>query len=107
MDYHSEIVAHSDRFAQFAQRDETRELGTMVRRRPGKRGAAAMARKITHIGIAVAVVFAGMVVLGLLIDGIGLTGLFVALALMLAATLFIGLRPSPAARPVAPFKEDM
>jgi hypothetical protein len=79
----------------------------MVRRRPARRGTAAMARKLTHIGIAVAVVFAGMVVLGLLIDGIGLTGLFVALALMLAATLFIGLRPSPAARPVAPFKEDM
>jgi hypothetical protein len=107
VDYNTEIVAHSERFAQFAQRDDSRDLGTMVRRRPARRGTAATARKITHIAIAVAVVLVGMVVLGLVIDGIGLTGLFVALALMLAATLFIGLRPSPAARPVAPFKEDM
>ena len=107
MDYSTEIVAHSDRFAQFAQRDDRGDLGSMVRRRPGKRSTAATARKITHIGIAVAVVLVGMVVLGLLIDGIGLTGLFIALALMLAAILFIGLRPSPAARPVAAYKEDM
>jgi hypothetical protein len=107
MDYSTEIVAHSDRFAQFAQRDDRGDLGSMVRRRPGKRGTAATARKITHIGIAVAVVLLGMVVLGLLIDGIGLTGLFIALALMLAAILFIGLRPSPAARPVTPYKDDM
>jgi hypothetical protein len=107
MDYSSEIVAHSDRFAQFAQRDDTRDLGTMVRPRRGKTGTAAMARKITHIGIAVAVVLVGMVVLGLVIDGIGLTGLFVALALMLGAILVIGFMPSPAARPVAPYKEEM
>jgi len=107
MDYSSEIVAHSDRFAQFAHRDETRDLGTMVRRPRARRGTASTARKITHIGIAVAVVFVAMVVLGLVVDGIGLTGLFIALTLMLAATLFIGLRPAPAARPVAPYKEEM
>jgi predicted lipid-binding transport protein (Tim44 family) len=107
MDYSTEIVAHSDRFAQFAQRDDTRDLGTMVRRPRAKSGTAALARKITHIGIALAVVFAGMVVLGLVVDGIGLTGLFIALALMLGAILVIGFRPTPAARPVAPYKEDM
>jgi predicted lipid-binding transport protein (Tim44 family) len=107
MDYSTEIVAHSDRFAQFAQRDDTRDLGTMVRRPRPKSGTAATARKITHIGIAIAAVLVGMVVLGLVIDGIGLTGLFIALALMLGAILVIGFRPSPAARPVAPYKEEM
>jgi hypothetical protein len=107
MDYSTEIVAHADRFAQFAQRDDTRDLGTMVRRPRGKRGTAATARKITHIGIAVAAVLVGMVVLGLVIDGIGLTGLFIALALILGAILVIGFMPSPAARPVAPYKEEM
>jgi hypothetical protein len=107
MDHSTEIVAHSDRLAQFAQRDDTRDLGTMVRRPRARRGTASTARKITHIAIAVAAVFVGMVVFGLVVDGIGLTGLFIAVALMLAATLFIGLRPAPAARPVAPYKDEM
>ncbi len=107
MDYSAEIAAHSDRLAQFAHRDGTRELGTFVRPRRARQGTAALARKLTHIGIAVAVVLAGMVAVGLLIDGIGLTGLFVALALMLGAILIIGFRPTPAARPIAPYKEEM
>jgi uncharacterized protein YaaN involved in tellurite resistance len=80
----------------------TRAISARAVRRPkGRGGTASRARKITHIGIAVAAVLVGMVVLGLVIDGIGLTGLFIALALMLGAILVIGFMPTPAARPVA------
>lgn len=106
MDYRAEMDRAMARFDQFSDRDERRELGTWTRSRSVK-GPAAMARRITHIGIAVAVVVVGMVVVGLVIDGIGLTGLFIALALMLAAILFIGFRPQPAPRPVPAFSEEM
>lgn len=106
MDYRTEMDRAMVRFDQFADRNDQRALGKWTQSR-STRGAAALARKITHIGIAVAAVVVVMVVVGLVVDGIGLTGLFIALAIMLAAILFIGFRPEPAPRPVPAFSEDM
>lgn len=106
MDHSEQIRAHSDRLAQFKHRDGTRQLGKWTQGRT-KTGTARLARKLTHGGIAIAAILAVMIVVGLVIDGIGLTGLFIAAALMLAAILFIGLRPEPAAKPVPAFSEDM
>ncbi len=107
MDHSAEIAMHSDRLAQFAHRDSTRDLGTLVRPRRRKQGTAAVSRKIATIAVVLALLFAVMVGVGLAIDGIGLTGLFIAAALMLGAILLIGFMPARAARPVAPYREEM
>ncbi len=106
MDYRAELDTAIARFDQFADRHSTRELGTLVKPRRA-RGPASMAKRITHIGMALAVLLVGTIIVGLVVDGIGLTGLFIALALMLAAILFIGFRPEPAAKPLAPFRDEM
>lgn len=106
MDYRAELDTAIARFDRYAERMDRAEPGTMPRPR-AKAGTARLARKLTHGGIAIAAILAVMMVVGLVIDGIGLTGLFIAAAVMLAAILFIGLRPEPAARPVPKFSEDM
>jgi len=107
VDYSAEIAAHADRLAQFERRDETRRLGTAVRPRGGRRGTVALARKITRIAIALGGLIAATVVVGLLVDGIGLTGLFIALAVMLASIFVIGFWPAPAERPLQPYRDEM
>ena len=106
MDYHAEMDRAMARFDQFADRADQRQLGKWTQSR-SKTGTARLARKLTHGGIAIAAILAVMIVVGLVIDGIGLTGLFIAAALMLAAILFIGFRPEPAVKPVPAFSEDM
>lgn len=106
-DYRPALDSAIASFDRFSQRHDTRELGSLARPRVRPGGTAARAKKITHIALAVALLLVGTIVVGLVIDGIGLTGLFIAGALMLAAILLIGFRPAPAARPLAPFREDM
>lgn len=106
MDYHAEMDRAMARFDQFADRADQRQLGKWTQSR-SKTGTARLARKLTHGGIAIAAILAVMITVGLVVDGIGLTGLFIAAALMLAAILFIGFRPEPAAKPVPAFSEDM
>jgi len=100
MDPSEKILAHSDRLASFKHRDDTRQLGKWTQSR-SRTGTARLARKLTHGGIAIAVILAVMIVVGLVIDGIGLTGLFIAAAVMLAAILFIGFPPETAGEPAA------
>ncbi len=106
MDYQSEMDRAMARFDQFADRADQRQLGKWTQSR-SKTGTARLARKLTHGGIAIGAILAVMIVIGLVVDGIGLTGLFIALALMLAAIMFIGFRPEPAAKPVPAFSDDM
>jgi hypothetical protein len=107
MDYRAEMDTAIARFDQFAERHAGRPLGLRPRGRGRKAGTPALARKIATIAIVLAVLFAITVGVGLALDGIGLTGLFIAAALMLGAILLIGFKPTPAARPVAPYREDM
>jgi len=106
MDYRAELDTSIARFDQFAQRHDGGRLGAWTG--TGRRkGSAALARKIATIVIAVVAVLVVTAGIGLAVDGIGLTGLFVALAVMLGVILVIGFRPSPAARPITPYKEEM
>ncbi len=106
MDYRGEMDTAIARFDRYAERMDRGEPGTRPPAR-SKLGTARLARKLTHGGIAIAAILAVMIVVGLAVDGIGLTGLFIAAALMLAAILFIGFRPEPAVKPVPAFTEDM
>lgn len=106
MDYRAEMDTAIARFDRYAERLDRGEPGTRPKGR-SKPGTARLARKLTHGGIAIAAILAVMIVVGLVVDGIGLTGLFIAAAVMLAAILFIGFRPEPAAKPVPAFSEEM
>lgn len=108
MDY-SEIVRVTSSFDAFAHRDDTRDLGSAVRKRR-KRGTVAVARRLTSVGLGIAALIAATIVFGLVVAPIGLTGLFFVVVLMvILAVLGLGIAPALAARerPVEPFKEDM
>lgn len=106
MDVTSQILAHSDKLAAFARRDETRDLGSAVRRNP-RRGTASRARRITDAAMLATLVVVGLLIAGLFFETIGVTGILITLVAMGAAILAIGLRPRAASRPVPAYREDM
>ena len=69
------------------------------------RGAAAVARKATNIGIAIAVLIAATIGFGLIVGPIGLGGLFLVAALMFLAILVFAIVPTE--KPIVEYKEDM
>lgn len=107
MDHQAEIVRVTSSFDAFARRDDTRDLGSLVRRTPGKRGTVALARRLTSAGIAVAALIVATIAFGLIVGPIGINGLFLVVALMLGALLLVSFWPGERARPVTPFQEDM
>lgn len=109
MDHGAEIERVSASFDAFARRDDTRDLGTLVSRRPRARGTAARARAYANAGMAVAVLAIVAAGLGLLVQGIGTIGLAVASAFMVVAILVFafGAFGGSSARPVAPYREEM
>lgn len=70
-----------------------------------KRGTASAARRMSNIGIALAVIFAATITLGLVLNGIGLGGLFIVMCLVVLAVLVFGMW-SPE-KPIAPYKDEM
>lgn len=108
MDY-SEIVRVTSSFDAFQHRDDTRDLGSAVRKRR-KRGTVAVARRLTNVGLAIAALIFATIAFGLVVGPIGLSGLFfVVIAMVVLAVVGLGVAPALAARerPVEPFKEDM
>jgi hypothetical protein len=107
MDHQAELVRVTSSLDRFKHRDDTRQLGSWVRSRSRKRGPAAVARRLTNAGLAVAALIAVTIVFGLVVGPIGISGLFIVAALMLALLLAISFWPNPAVKPVAPYKEEM
>lgn len=107
MDY-SEIVRVTSSFEAFAHRDDTRDLGSAVRKR-GKRGTVARARRLTDAGILVGALIAITIGLGLAVEliGFGLRLLFPLAVLMVLALVGLKVFSMERERPVTPFKEDM
>lgn len=108
MDY-SEIVRVTSSFDRFAHRDETRDLGSLVRKRR-KGGTVAVARRLTNVGLAIAALILATIAFGLVIGPIGISGLFfVVVAMVVLAVLGLGVAPAIAARErsVEPYKEEM
>jgi len=76
-----------------------------ARRRQLSRGAAAAARRLANIGMAVGALIVATLVFGLIVGPIGLTGLFVVAALMMLAVLLFSMWPGE--EQVVDYKEDM
>lgn len=107
MDPGAEIVAHTQRLAEFKHRDDTRDLGSLVTRRARKRGPAAVARRLTNAGIAIVALIVATIAFGLIVGPIGISGLFIVAALMLGLLLAISFWPNQGPLPVPPYQEDM
>jgi hypothetical protein len=74
-------------------------------RRDFSRGAAAVARKATNIGVAIGLLIAATIAFGMIVGPIGLGGLFAVAALMFLAVLLFSFWPGE--KPVVEYKEDM
>ncbi|WP_129790616.1 hypothetical protein [Sphingosinicella sp. CPCC 101087] len=74
-------------------------------RRNISRGAAAIARKATNIGVAIGLLIAATIAFGLIVGPIGIGGLFAVAALMFLAVLLFSFWPSE--KPIVEFREDM
>jgi hypothetical protein len=95
------------RFDEFAARHDGRELGSLIRRPPRRRSAASVARRLPNAGLVIAALIVATIGFGLIVGPIGIGGLFVVACLMIVLLLAISFWPGPAARPVAPYKEEM
>ena len=104
MDHSAEIVRVTSSFDALAHRDDTRELGTLVRK-PRKRGTVATARRLTNVGVAIVALIAATVAFGLVVGPIGLGGLFLVASLMVLSILLLSFWPGE--RPIVEYKEDM
>lgn len=89
----------------FSRLDRKPAAAQAAIRRPGQRDLLSIGRKVANIGMASAVILFGAVVAGLVLNGIGLTGLFIVFSLMLLAVLTFSMWPGE--RPIVEYKEDM
>lgn len=74
--------------------------------RSSARGRAAMINKLTAIGIVLAVILAGTIAAGLILNGIGLIGFVGAVVLAMVAVAVLALW-EPGEKPLADYKDDM
>ena len=106
MSSHPRSVDHAiARFDEVMGRIDRTALSRAAQRRVRSRGTAAVARKISYISVALAVLFAVTVGLGLASDGIGLGGLFIVASLVVLTVIGIGFLPLE--REIVNYKEDM
>jgi hypothetical protein len=93
------------RFDEVMGRIDRSGASRAAQRRDFSRGAAAVARKLTNIGVALGVLIAATIGFGLMVGPIGLGGLFVVAALMFLAVLLFSVWPNE--RPIVEYKDDM
>ncbi len=96
------------RFDEVMGRIDRRRASRAAQRRETRRQASIVLGKARNVGIALAVVLAGAVAAGILLNGIGITGLFLVAALMfLSLIVFSVWSPGGSDRPVIDYREDM
>jgi hypothetical protein len=79
-----------------------------AQRRETRRAASLVLAKARNVGIAIAVVLAAAVGAGIILNGIGITGVFlVAAAMFLAVITFSVWSPGGAERPIVDYRDDM
>ena len=76
-----------------------------AQRRHVSRRALMVGRRVGNISIALALLIVATIVTGLLVDGIGLFGLFIVATLMFLAVIFFAIWPGE--KPIVDYKEDM
>jgi hypothetical protein len=94
------------RFEEVMGRIDRGRGGGEAQRRVQARRIAQMRGKLGNIGMALGVLIAATLAFGLLVNPIGITGLFVVAALMFLAVLLFSVWPG-ADKPVVEYNEDM
>lgn len=107
MDHEADIVRVTSSFDAFVHRNETRELGALVRRGSGPRKTTARAKSYATAGMALAALAVVAGILGLLVQSIGTIGLVIALGFMLVAILFLVFGSGASSKPIAPYRQEM
>src|SRR3982751_1121847 len=105
MSHSREVNQAIARFDEVMGRIDRSAVAREARRRVTSRGLASIARRLGNIGVAIAVLIAATIAFGMIVSPIGITGLFVVIALVVLAILLFGFWPSE--KPVVEFREDM
>ncbi len=96
------------RFDEVMNRIDRTTPSREAQRRATARSAGVVLAKARNIGIALAVVLVGAIGAGIVLNGIGITGLFLVAALMfLSVIVFSVWGPSATDRPIVDYREDM
>ena len=96
------------RFDEVMNRIDRTAPSREAQRRATARSAGVVLSKARNIGIALAVVLVGAIGAGIVLNGIGITGLFLVAALMfLSVIVFSVWGPSATDRPIVDYREDM
>jgi hypothetical protein len=93
------------RFDEVMGRIDRTAAARAAQRRQLTRGAAALARKLANIGMAVGALIVATLVFGLIVGPIGITGLFIVAALMMLAVVLFSIWPGEEL--VVDYKEDL
>ncbi len=96
------------RFDEVMNRIDRTAPSREAQRRATARSAGVVLAKARNIGIALAVVLVGAIGAGIVLNGIGITGLFLVATLMfLSVIVFSVWGPSATDRPIVDYREDM
>lgn len=94
------------RFDEWRWRVERTEAAREARRRDVARSAASIGRRVANVGMAIVALIVATIAFGLIVGPIGITGLFVVMALMVLALIAFSMWPAGDRAPVE-YKEDL
>ena len=96
------------RFDEVMGRIDRGSAARTAQRRQTARNVSDVLAKTRNIGIAIAVVIAGAFAAGIVLNGIGITGLFLVAALMFLAVIVFSLwSPGGGDKPIVDYRDDM
>jgi len=95
------------RFDEVMGRIDRTSASREAQRRETRRSASLVLAKARNIGIAIAVVLVGAIAAGIVLNGIGITGLFLVAALMFLSVIVFSVWGGESEKPVVDYRDDM
>ena len=95
------------RFDEVMGRIDRTSASREAQRRETRRSAALVLAKARNIGIALAVVLVGAIAAGIVLNGIGITGLFLVAALMFLSVIVFSVWGGQGEKPIVDYRDDM
>ena len=95
------------RFDEVMGRIDRTSASREAQRRETRRSASLVLAKARNVGIAIAVVLVGAIAAGIVLNGIGITGLFLVAALMFLSVIVFSVWGGESEKPVVDYRDDM